>query len=55
MSLSVCLVLNQSTSKKLGHPLDLSKLTPCCIVQVPSDTKVPRHDMCRSIISLSKK
>ena len=32
-------------------------LTPCCIKhthQGPSGTKVPRLDMCRSILSLSK-
>ena len=28
-------------------------LTPCCI-KVPSGTKVPRLDMCRSILSLGR-
>ena len=35
----------------------LVSLTPCCVKhthQGPSDTNVPRLDMCRSIISLSK-
>ena len=43
----VCVISNQSTSKK---PHYVSENTH----QVPSGTKVPRLDMCRSILSLSK-
>ena len=47
--LYVCLVPNHIIRQTSVN------LTPCCITQQdPSSTKVPRLDMCRSIISLSK-
>ena len=53
----ICVISNQSTGKKRSHVLDLSKLIPYCIkhAQDPYGTKVPRLDMCRSIVSLNKK
>ena len=56
VSLFLCVISNQSTNKKKCHVLDLSKLMPCYIkhTQGPSDTKVPRLTMCRSIKLLSK-
>ena len=51
----VCVISNQSTSKKPHYVIDLSKLDALLqkTHQGPSVTKVPRLDMCRSIMSLS--
>ena len=51
----VCVISNQSSSEKL-HVSDLSKIDSLLnqTHQGRSDTEVPRLDMCRFIISLSK-
>lgn len=59
MCVFVCghLISNYSTRKQLHYVLDLSNrdgLMSKNTQQGPSGTKVPRVDMCRSIISLSK-
>ena len=51
----VCVISNRSTCKKPPYVSDLSKLDALLHTQQgPSGTKVPRLDMCRSAISLSK-
>ena len=51
----VCVISNESNSKK-PHVSDLSKLMSCCIKHTARSLwyKLPRLDMDRSIISLSK-
>ena len=57
LCVSVCVILNQSTSKKPHYVSNSVNLVPCCIKythQGLSVTMVPRFDICRSIISVSK-
>ena len=52
----VCAISNQSTSKNPSDVSDLSRLDTLLLKtqQGPSGTKVPKLDMCWSIISLNK-
>ena len=47
----MCMIANQSTRKKNAIMSDLSKLD---VLTPLSCTQIPRLDMCRSILSLSK-
>ena len=50
----VCLRVKKSTSKKLHYLADLSKLDALLRKTHPSGTEIPRLEMSRSILSLSK-
>ena len=54
LCLRVCVISNQTTSKKPHYVSDLSKVDILLHKQGPSVTKVPRLDMCKSTTSLSK-
>ena len=59
MCVCLCMILNQRTGKKTNYVSGLSKLDACCIKHISrsfcfSGPKVPRLEMFRSIISLSK-